>query len=309
MIDALLEAARIYGEPRYLEAARRGGDFLLLAQMPDPQPAWAQQYNHEMQPAWARLFEPPSVTGGESASVMKILMTLYRETGDTKYIEPLQRALDYLRRSALPEDPDPPPRKRRVCPAETRCLARFYELRTNRPLYISMGTQVRVPGQPVLRPDGYQVTYDDSSTIGHYAMWVNGEWIDDVAAELQRLRQADLKQIRRPEKLGGLSPWQDSEGSASPRESLARRAAEAIATLDERGAWVERGNIGKADSVVSVSPAEDMTVTVGGRSFTLGDGETLEIFRGTKPPLEQIIRSSTFAANIEILAEHLATLR
>jgi hypothetical protein len=109
--------------------------------------------------------------------------------------------------------------------------------------------------------------------------------------------------------LSGLSPWQDSEGSASPRESLARRAAETIAALDERGAWVEQGNIGKADSVVSVSPAEDMTVTVGGRAFTLRDGETLEIFRGTKPPLEQIIRSSTFAANIEILAEYLATLR
>jgi hypothetical protein len=309
MIDALLEAARIYAEPRYLEAARRGGDFLLLAQMPEPQPAWAQQYSEEMQPAWARLFEPPSVTGGESQSVMKILITLYRETGDAKYIGPLPRALDYLRRSALPEDADPPARKRRVCPPGTRCLARFYELRTNRPLFISKGTQVRVPGQPVLRPDGYQVTYDDSSTIEHYAMWVSGDWIDEVAGELERLRQADPKQIRRPDKLSGLSPWEDSGGSASPRESLARRAAEAIAALEERGAWVEAGNIGKADSVVSVSPAEDMTVTVGGRAFTLHDGETLEVFRGTKPPLEQIIRSSTFAANIGILAEYLATLR
>jgi hypothetical protein len=39
-IDAMLEAARIYKDPRYLESAKRGGDFILLAQMPDPQPAW-----------------------------------------------------------------------------------------------------------------------------------------------------------------------------------------------------------------------------------------------------------------------------
>jgi hypothetical protein len=140
-------------------------------------------------------------------------------------------------------------------------------------------------------------------------MWVNGEWIDEIAGEIQRLRQADPKQIRRPEKLSGLSPWQDSEGSASARESLVHRAAEAITTLDERVAWVEPGNIGKADSVVSVYAAEEMTVTVGGRSFTLHDGETLEIFHGTKPPLEKIIRSATFAANIGVLVEYLETFR
>jgi hypothetical protein len=65
-IDMMLEAARIYKDPRYLASAEKGGDFILLAQMPEPQPAWAQQYNADMHPAWARVFEPPSVTGGES---------------------------------------------------------------------------------------------------------------------------------------------------------------------------------------------------------------------------------------------------
>jgi len=311
-IDAMLEAARIYGEPRYLEAARRGGDFLLGAQMPDPQPAWAQQYDERMQPAWARLFEPPAVTGGESRSVMRILLTLYRETGDAKYIEPLPRALDYLRRSALPEDPDPPRRKRRACPPGTRCLARFYELRTNRPLFITKGTQIRVPGQPTLRPDGYELSYDDSSTIEHYAMWVSGDWIDEVAAELAALRQADPSRIRRPDRLSGLSPWQDRDPSrnrdrsAPPPETLARRAAELIASLDERGGWVEPGTIGKADSVVGLFAAQDMVVTAGDRSFTLPEGETLEIYRGVKPPLTQILTSQTFAANLETLADYLA---
>ena len=63
-IDTLLEAARIYNEPKYRAAAEKGGEFCLLAQMPDPQPGWAQQYDRDMHPAWARRFEPPSVTGG-----------------------------------------------------------------------------------------------------------------------------------------------------------------------------------------------------------------------------------------------------
>jgi hypothetical protein len=308
MIDALLEAARIYDEPRYLEAARRGGDFLLLAQMPDPQPAWAQQYNEQMQPAWARQFEPPSITGGESQSVMRILMTLYRETGDAKYIEPLPRAIEYLRRTVLPEDPDAPPRKRGTCPAGTPCLARFNELRTNRPLYITKGTQVRVPGQPTIRPDGYEVSYDDSSTIEHYAMWVNGSWIEEIADELARLRNADPSQIRRPDSLHGLSPWQEPGGGSTASGTPAQRASEIIAALDDRGAWVQPGTIGKADSVVSVFAAEDMAVTVGGRAFTLKEGETIEVFRGAKPPLEQVILSSTFASNVESLAAYLGSL-
>jgi PelA/Pel-15E family pectate lyase len=76
VIDTMLEAARIYNEPRYRASAEKGGQFILMAQMPDPQPAWAQQYDRDMHPAWARLFEPPSVTGGETQGIMRILMTL-----------------------------------------------------------------------------------------------------------------------------------------------------------------------------------------------------------------------------------------
>jgi len=214
-----------------------------------------------------------------------------------------------LRRSALPEDADAPPRKRRTCPPGERCLARFYELRTNRPLYITKGTQLRVLGQAPQRPDGYELSYDDSSTIEHYAMWANGEWIDDIADELATVRSAAPSQIRRPTRLSGLSPWQNRERGETPPEVLARRAAEAIAALDRRGAWVQPGQIGKADSVVSVFAAQEMAVTVGGRAFTLREGETLEVFRGAQPPLEQIIQSQTFAGHVETLAEYVAAGR
>src|SRR5690606_12204990 len=97
----MFQAAKTYNNPAWREAAERAGGFILLAQMPEPQPAWAQQYDAQMHPAWARKFEPPSVTGGESQGVLRILLKLYSETGDKKYLEPFPRALDYLRRSRL----------------------------------------------------------------------------------------------------------------------------------------------------------------------------------------------------------------
>ncbi|MEZ5394620.1 MAG: hypothetical protein R2724_17540 [Bryobacterales bacterium] len=61
------------------------------------------QYDRDMHPAWARIFEPPSVTGGESLkSAMRILLTLLpRETGDKRFLEPIPRA-SYLRSSRPP---------------------------------------------------------------------------------------------------------------------------------------------------------------------------------------------------------------
>jgi hypothetical protein len=51
--DVLIEAHRVYRQARFQKALKRLGEFLILAQMPDPQPGWAQQYNYEMKPIWA----------------------------------------------------------------------------------------------------------------------------------------------------------------------------------------------------------------------------------------------------------------
>jgi len=141
MIVTMYLAAGLYGDDRYAAAARRAGDFILMAQMPEPQPAWAQQYDEQMNPAWARKFEPPAVTGGETQGVIQILLSLYRFTGDERYLEPIPRALDWLERSQLPDGQ----------------VARFYELMTNRPLYFTRT---------------YDLTYDDGDLPTHYGFKV-----------------------------------------------------------------------------------------------------------------------------------------
>ncbi len=133
----LIEAHRVCKDEKFKAALERLGDFLVLAQMPDPQPAWCQQYSYEMVPIWARKFEPPAVTGWESQDVLETLIRISRHTGKKKYLEPVPAALAYLKKSLLPDGR----------------AARCYELRTNKPLYMD---------------ERYQLTYDDSAAPGHY---------------------------------------------------------------------------------------------------------------------------------------------
>ncbi len=308
LIDTFLEAARIYDEPRYRAVAEKGGGFILLAQMPEPQPAWAQQYDIDMRPAWARNFEPPSITGGESQGVMKTLLTLYRETGDRKYLEPLPRALAYLRRSVLPDVERPSEARSRIRRGAP-VLARFYELKTNRPLYITKGTRVTVAGRGVTLMGGYELSYSDESVINHYAVLISGAEIEEIAAEYQRLSTADPSTVKRPVKLRGLSPWSDTSRAKLSESELARKVSGIIGQLDSRGAWVGEGSIGKSGRIVSVFAAKDMVVKIGDRVLPLKENETVEVFQGTDRPRERIIRSSTFTQNVEILSDWLAATK
>jgi PelA/Pel-15E family pectate lyase len=308
-MDAMLEAARIYGEPRYLGAAEKAGGFILLAQMPEPQPGWAQQYDRDMHPAWARQFEPPSITGGESQSALRALLLLYRETGKQKYLEPIPRALAYYQRSMLPPATNPTEIRRRACPAGTPCVARFYELHSNRPLYITKGTRVTAAGQPVVNVDGYELSYSDTSVITHYAVLTSGAGFAAIERELEAIRKAVPASLRRPETLRGLSPWAEAgDASADPaddRTAQASRVRAAIDAMDERGAWVEEGAIGKSNRVVTVLAGSDLVVTLGGRPLTMKENETLEVFAGLEPPRQRIISTRTFARNVGLLSAYL----
>jgi hypothetical protein len=150
-----------------------------------------------MHPAWARKFEPPAITGGESQGAIETLFVIYRETGQTKYLEPVARAIAYLRRSQLPDGR----------------LARFYELKTNPPLYFTRD---------------YQLTYDDRDVPTHYAFKV-GHRLDALERQYQRLRAADPKDLRTPHRPTG------SRGS--PR--MIDQVRKVIADLDDQGRWVE----------------------------------------------------------------------
>lgn len=192
--QTLIDARDVYGDDRYLDALRRLGGFLLLAQMPGPQPAWAQQYDERMRPIWARKFEPPAVTGGESQDVLETLLLINRVTGDPKYLGPVPGAIAYLKRSLLPDGR----------------LARYYELKTNRPLYMNR------------RGDEYFLTFDDTDLPSHYG-WKVRSRLDSIE------RAYDAAKAGRP------GPRSTRPPAPSSLEAKARAI---VADLDDQGRWV-----------------------------------------------------------------------
>lgn len=200
VILAMFEAYEAYGDERYLASARRGGDFLLLAQLPQPQPGWAQQYDRQMHPVWERPFEPPAITGLESQDVLETLLEVYRETGDKKYLSPIPRAIAYFRKSRLDDG----------------SLARFYELKTNSPLYFERHGK------------RYDLTRMKGERLPtHYAFVVESR-LDQIETEYRRLIGLDVSKLKLKAK-----PELTSE--------LAAEVRAIVDSLDERGAWTEPG--------------------------------------------------------------------
>lgn len=186
--EALIDAHRIYQDGRYLQALRKLGDFLIDAQMPPPQAGWAQQYNYDMQPIWARRFEPPGVASDETQEAIVTLMRIATVTGEDKYLEPIPAALTWLKKSRLPDGQ----------------LARYYELKTNRPLYMNR------------QEDQYSLTYDDRNLPDHY-----GWKIDYRVPQLEREFQ-EQKKGKRP----------------GPERISERDVRQVIASLDPQGRWI-----------------------------------------------------------------------
>jgi hypothetical protein len=108
-------------------------------------------------------------------------------------LEPIPRALEYLQRSRLSDGK----------------LARFYELRTNKPLYFTKD---------------YELTYDDSDTPQHYAFKVPDD-TEQIRREYER-----LKTDRKP-------------ASPKPPGNLDPQVKRIIAAQDARGRWVESGRL------------------------------------------------------------------
>ncbi len=205
-IRTLVEAAKQLGEPRYLAAAKRGGEWLVRAQLPEPQPAWAQQYNAAMEPAWARAFEPPAIVSNESGSALRSLVLLYRETGDRSYLQPIAAAVAWLERST-------------IAPGR---WARLYELGTNRPIYGDIDGRIHYTLEE-LTPErrngyGWQGEYHLPATIAECRAALAGESKPVVARE-------------------------DRKGA--PLAKRAAAARDAIAALDAQGRWIRVGRMTK----------------------------------------------------------------
>ena len=112
--------------------------------------AWCAQHDVKtLEPAWGRSYEPPSISGGESVRVVRFLMSIEEPTPEI--INAVEGAVEWFRNvaihgihcedftdaegrndSRIVKDPDAGP-----------LWARFYELNTNRPIFLDRDSVVR----------------------------------------------------------------------------------------------------------------------------------------------------------------------
>ena len=209
-IRVLVDAHRQYGRAECLAGARRGGDFIIASRLADPQAGWAQQYSHDMKPAWARAFEPPAVCSAATARNIRTLVDLAVHTRDAKYLKPIPAALAWLERSKLKAD----------------TWARLYELGTNKPIYGDRDRKVHYTLEEISgeRRTGYS--------------WQGGYGVASAAAYYGKVTETGLEAYA--EQREAARKRKPSPASLAKREpSLAPRARRAVDALDAKGRWLD----------------------------------------------------------------------
>ena len=216
-VQVMIEARNLNPRDEAIERSlRRAARFFLISQQPPPQPAWAQQYNEFMQPAWARAFEPASLCPAVTVRNIGSLVDLYLALGDQTLLEPIPDALRWLEQVRLPNGK----------------WARFVEIGTNNPLYYDRG-RIRVESIEELHPErssGYAYQTDLAAQI-------------DAAAE--RFEKAITL---------GRKGLQQSENQELSHTDINRRIAalapsveRIIAAQEPSGAWISRNDRFKSD--------------------------------------------------------------
>lgn len=221
----LLRARELTNSESAIESAKRLGDFLLRAQMPEPQPAWAQQYNDKMHPAWARKFEPPAICTTESLGAAEALLELWVATEEAKYRDAIEPALTWLESSQL----------------ENGNWARFYEMQTNRALYCEADT--------------YLVTHDDSNLPKHYAFQIDG--LDRKIESLRKRLATTPEELSKNKK-----PKRDPEELAELARSLRGKVRNALKTQHHDGYWIREERIDAREFVKQMTVLSEYFRTV-----------------------------------------------
>ncbi len=232
-IDLMLEAYRAYGDERYLRSAERGGSFIIISQIEEPQAGWAQQYTWDLEPAWARSFEPPAVCSAVTGRNIETLLELYLFTGNETYLDPIPAAVDWLNNSTIGEN----------------MRARFYELGTNRPIYGDRDGEIHYTLEEISeeRQTGYgwQGSYGSSAIRMYERVMEKGreEYLADRNRQLTPQERADKA------------------------ESLEPTVVSLLTSMDEGGRWVSDGWIyskefnRNMDRILSYLDYRDLNIT------------------------------------------------
>lgn len=211
-IRVMLEAYQFYQDNEAIEKSlRKAARFLMISQLPPPQPGWAQQYNEFLQPAWARTFEPPSVCPAVTIKNMNTLIDLYLVLGDETLLEPIPDAIRWLHEIRM----------------ENGKWARFVELGTDKALYYDRG-RIRVDKLEDLHPE---------RRLG-YAYETNLEYPLELVS----------KRYKKALELGQEGLWNNEHPTRTKKqikerlEGISADIEKIIASQEFSGAWITKND-------------------------------------------------------------------
>ena len=149
--------------------------------------AWCAQYDETtLEPAWARAYEPPSLSGGESVGIVRFLMTI--EQPSDNVVAAIEGAIAWLksvqmngvRVERVKHEDGRTEQKLVQDPNASGLWARFYELETNRPLYVDRDS--------VFRYDYSKISYERRSGYSYHGTWAGSLLEKDYPEWRERMK-------------------------------------------------------------------------------------------------------------------------
>ena len=208
-IRVMIEAHQYYDDQAIEKSLHKAARFLMISQLPPPQPGWAQQYNEFLQPSWARTFEPPALCPMVTVENLDTLLDLYLALGDKTLLEPIPDSLRWLREVRLANGK----------------WARFVEIGTNKPLYYDRG-RIRVDSLEELHPErrtGYNYETDLASQL------------DTVTARYEQALALGRSGLRKNE-----NPELSKQELTQRLQKLSGKVKKTLEEQEPSGAWITR---------------------------------------------------------------------
>lgn len=208
-IDVMLDAYRYFKDERYYRSLVRVGNYILISQLPPPQPGWAQQYNEFLQPAWARPFEPPSVCPAVTMNNINSLMDIFEVTGNDTLLFPVTDAIRWVKDVQMPNGKWP----------------RFVELYTNKPLFYDRGR---------IRRESFDKLSPERNTGYGYEQNLS----EILTATEKRYEKMKTDRLGKFKKYSGINPT--TETLLERQAVIEKKVKSIIDSQDEKGRWITR---------------------------------------------------------------------